>query len=285
MERKDWSAPGLDVTYTLSHFSERTTHRGRGRDDTVMLHFGLRGDYSVRYPQLRKSFDLIGGHHNVLYARRLEIEFINKTDLVETFGIRFAKAAFEDYVAGTDDMIDRFCARVRAGAPSLLFPRWGAMTPALEVAIRELVTGSYQGRMQQLFVRSSCLEILMLALDAALDGRPRRYARATRVRERLVAARDLINQRLADPPTLPELAKLVGTNEYTLKRGFKEMFGTTVFSYLTTQRLALARTYLLETDKTAAEIANELGYATPQHFHAAFKKHFQRTPNSMRKAP
>jgi len=69
------------------------------------------------------------------------------------------------------------------------------------------------------------------------------------------------------------------------KRGFKEMFGVTVYGYLTEQRLETARRALLDTDKTAAEVAFELGYATPQHFHNAFKKRFGVTPNSVRKAP
>jgi len=104
-------------------------------------------------------------------------------------------------------------------------------------------------------------------------------------RERLVAARDLINTRLTNPPSLSEVAKHVGLNEYKLKRGFKEMFGVTVYGYLTEQRLETARRALLDTDKTAAEVAFELGYATPQHFHNAFKKRFGVTPNSVRKAP
>src|SRR3569623_1290908 len=68
-------------------------------------------------------------------------------------------------------------------------------------------------------------------------------------------------------------------------RSFEEMFGATVYVYLTEQRLETARRALLDTDKTAAEVAFELGYATPQHFHSAFKKRFGVTPNSVRKAP
>jgi AraC-like DNA-binding protein len=40
---------------------------------------------------------------------------------------------------------------------------------------------------------------------------------------------------------------------------------------------------LLDTEQTAAEVAYALGYRTPQHFSAAFKKHFGVSPKSMRK--
>jgi AraC family transcriptional activator of pyochelin receptor len=47
----------------------------------------------------------------------------------------------------------------------------------------------------------------------------------------------------------------------------------------------LARQFLLDTEKTAAEISNELGYSTPQHFNNAFKKKFGITPFSVRNNP
>jgi AraC-like DNA-binding protein len=55
-----------------------------------------------------------------------------------------------------------------------------------------------------------------------------------------------------------------------------------VFGYLAEQRLQLAWQYLRDTQKTAAEISYELGYATPQHFNNAFKKKFGVTPYSAR---
>ncbi len=104
-------------------------------------------------------------------------------------------------------------------------------------------------------------------------------------KEKIIAVRDLINQRLDDPPNLSEIARSVGLNEYKLKRGFKEIFNTTVFGYLTEQRLLLAQQYLKDTQKTAAEISFELGYSTPQHFNNVFKKRFGLTPDSIRKNP
>jgi AraC-like DNA-binding protein len=63
------------------------------------------------------------------------------------------------------------------------------------------------------------------------------------------------------------------------------LFGTTVFGYLHGERMELAKRYLLDTDKTAREIAFELGFSSPQHFNTAFKKAFQITPKNIRKTP
>jgi AraC-like DNA-binding protein len=286
MTRVDWTAHGIRVTHTVTEFAESSLHRGQGTDDVVRLHVGLRGNYSVRYPQLDRGYDLVGGHHNIFYARDFELEFVNKTAVIETFGVQFPVPQFVAYVDGTNDVLSRFCERAVRGEASMLFEAWAGMTPALEHTIRQIVDCQYAGRLLDLFVLSKAIELLTLSIDAALDGRgAAQYPKTSADRDRIVEARDRVNERLTDPPSLAELARLVGLNEFKLKRGFKEMFGTTVFAYLTAERLELAKRALLDTEKTAAEIAFELGYATPQHFSAAFKKHFGVTPNSMRKTP
>ena len=100
----------------------------------------------------------------------------------------------------------------------------------------------------------------------------------------IIAARDFINTKITNPPNLSEVSKAVGLNEYKLKRGFKEMFNNTVFGYLTEQRLHLAHRTLLDTQKSAAEIATEFGYGTPQYFNNAFKKKFGETPLAIKKS-
>lgn len=51
---------------------------------------------------------------------------------------------------------------------------------------------------------------------------------------------------MAEPPSLLELSRLIGLNDYKLKTGFKEMYGTTVFGYLREQRLEKAYRLLME---------------------------------------
>jgi len=74
----------------------------------------------------------------------------------------------------------------------------------------------------------------------------------------------------------------VGINEYKLKKGFKETFGTTVFGYLSDTRLDIAKNELLANRKTAGELALELGYSSLQHFSGAFKKKFGASPSKLK---
>jgi AraC-like DNA-binding protein len=75
---------------------------------------------------------------------------------------------------------------------------------------------------------------------------------------------------------------MVGTNEYTLKNGFKALFGTTVFGYLFDYRMRLACQYLLDTEKTIQEIAGVVGYEYQSHFATAFKRRYGASPQAYR---
>ncbi|MEC5142918.1 helix-turn-helix domain-containing protein [Chitinophaga sp. 212800010-3] len=50
------------------------------------------------------------------------------------------------------------------------------------------------------------------------------------------------------------------------------------------KRFELARTYLLDREKTISEIAYMLGYSSIQHFSKAFRKKYGVAPGKLRKA-
>ncbi|MCH7515232.1 MAG: helix-turn-helix transcriptional regulator [Bacteroidetes bacterium] len=96
--------------------------------------------------------------------------------------------------------------------------------------------------------------------------------------EKIKAARDIVVGDLQQPPSIRDLARAVGTNEYKLKIGFKSMFGTSVYAYLSEYRMQRARQLLEKKGMNIKEIAHRIGYANPSHFIAAYKKKFGITP-------
>lgn len=83
-----------------------------------------------------------------------------------------------------------------------------------------------------------------------------------------------------DPPSLLALARQVGLNDFKLKRGFRQVFGTTAFGYLHDQRMERARQLLEERRFNVTEVACTVGYANPSHFAAAFKRKFGVNPGA-----
>lgn len=276
-------AHGLRLTHAVADYPDHGVHRGTSDDDVVRLHFSLRGQYRARYPSMGRRFERLGPHCSLFYARPFELEFTNQTPSIETFGVQFPIERFVRYTAGIDPRVARFCEQVAAGQSGFLLEPSAALTPALEPVIRCMLDARYQGALEDLYLLSRSLELLVQVLAGQ---RPATHAPiGKRERDRLFAARDFIDARLGDPPAVAHIARAVGLNDYKLKRGFKQLFGTSVFAYLTTQRLELARRMLLDTDTSAAEVALALGYASPQHFSQAFKKRYGVAPKSMRKSP
>lgn len=102
------------------------------------------------------------------------------------------------------------------------------------------------------------------------------------LRDKIHDAKDIILSRYHDMPSLHELALMVGTNECTLKKAFKQEFGTTVFQYLFDFRMNLAARYLLDTDWPVSEIGIRLGYDYQSHFCTAFKRKYGMAPMEFR---
>lgn len=90
-------------------------------------------------------------------------------------------------------------------------------------------------------------------------------------REKVVEARNIIQDNLDNPLTIKELSRRVAMNECYLKKGFKALVGKTIHEYTQSLRIAKAKE-MLQTGMTVSDVANELGYSSISHFSTAFKK-------------
>lgn len=137
----------------------------------------------------------------------------------------------------------------------------------------------HQGLVRQIFLESKAMELvaytLEQAFDTALPGSPIRADE----RDRIVAARDMLVSRLKFPPSLTDLARQTGMSHTRLTRGFKKVFGCTVFEYLRKERLAYARILLWENRLSITDAAFEAGFCSSSHFARAFRKQFGISPS------
>ncbi len=102
------------------------------------------------------------------------------------------------------------------------------------------------------------------------------------LRDKIHDAKDIILNHYQNMPSLHDLAKMVGTNECTLKKVFKQEFGTTVFQFLYDYRMNLAAHYLLDTSLSINTIGIKLGYDHQSHFCTAFKRKYGVSPMEFR---
>jgi AraC-like DNA-binding protein len=98
----------------------------------------------------------------------------------------------------------------------------------------------------------------------------------------LSAARQLLMRQFAPAPTLRKVARSVGLAEKALTRGFKAVYGETVFNFSLRCRMQYALT-LLQDRKWSVDRASEaVGYSHPTSFATAFRRHFGLRPIDMK---
>lgn len=92
----------------------------------------------------------------------------------------------------------------------------GEITPAMFRVLQQIFNPPFQGMMKRMYLESRVLELLALQLNQFLDreqsGRTVANLRAIDI-EKAYHARDILIRRVENPPSLMELAELIGLGE------------------------------------------------------------------------
>ena len=89
---------------------------------------------------------------------------------------------------------------------------------------------------------------------------------------------------VAENLTLEELAERCFVSVSTFKRRFRKRFSVPPHQWLVIRKLELAYRILLATDVAVTEVARLCGFTNSSHFIAAFKRRYNTTPASLRRA-
>ncbi len=151
------------------------------------------------------------------------------------------------------------------------------VTPAVQALAQQMLQCPFSGTARRLYLQAKVFELLAFQLDALQADQGEKApppALKPGTVDSIYQARAILMNQIENPPSVMELAQQVGLCDRTLRRGFRELFGTSVIGYLTQQRLNQAAKLLRQGDCTIAEVANSVGYTHLGHFAAAFRKQF-----------
>lgn len=149
---------------------------------------------------------------------------------------------------------------------------------SLQALGRQMLLCPLQGFLRSLYLQGKALELTAAVMTNVQQRSDAKLA--SRDVERLHHARDIVMQRLQEPPTLPELARLVGINVSKLTQGFRALFGCSVYDFVRDQRLELAYRLLSCGEISVAYAANVCGY-TDSHFTKVFRHRFGIPPSQL----
>lgn len=154
------------------------------------------------------------------------------------------------------------------------------MTPEMQGIVDSVFRNKYHGKTKMMFFRSQMTALLshffgqLASLNTKTIKNPQR--------EKLLRAKDILADRLDNPPTLTELSREIGLNTHALKKEFKAEFGVPVFKYLQNERLTKAHQLIRDEDATVQEAAWHVGYDSLGSFSNAFAKKFGYRPSQIK---
>ncbi|MGR3273701.1 helix-turn-helix transcriptional regulator [Acaryochloris marina NIES-2412] len=155
-------------------------------------------------------------------------------------------------------------------------------TTAAQVALQQILHCPYHGFTRRLYLESRVIELLAHLLQHLSPATASSSKLSPDDIERIYAASDILKHQLEHPPSLLQLAHQVGLNDYKLKLGFREVFGTTAFGYLWSVRMQEAALLFKRDGLGVTEVALTVGYASSTSFSAAFKRKFGTSPQQYR---
>lgn len=95
----------------------------------------------------------------------------------------------------------------------------------------------------------------------------------------------LVDERLAEPLRLDDLAREARLSPYHFARAFKSSTGLAPHEFVTMRRLERAKAMLLTTRRGVAEVAAAVGYVNVGHFRRLLRRHTGFTPADLRPQP
>jgi AraC family transcriptional regulator len=146
-----------------------------------------------------------------------------------------------------------------------------------KAVLENLFSHKYTDSLGNIFLNAQIQTLLLYSLDCLFGEKEEvfvcKFLANEGEGEKIIKAREILLQRIGDPITIKELSRKVATNECYLKKGFKEMFGTTIFDFYQGQRMEHAKYLLYDKGLSVTDVSALLGYSSISHFSTAFKKH------------
>lgn len=209
--------------------------------------------------------------------------FTNKRELIfeapaifENFRVILSPEHFKDLLAKYHGRFSEYAEKIDRGEYFDIFDTPLPLTPKIKMIIREIISHRISDPiLSKVYFDTKITELFGCQLEQFYSVRETNVSPELTENDKLKlsAAREILLQDLSAPaPSLSRLSRLAGLNEHKLKKGFKELFGKSVFAYLLHHRIERAIELMDNTELSLDNIAALIGYTENAHFSRAFKK-------------
>ena len=245
--------------------------------DFIQFHFCLKGSCDLVFNEGSYKLSLSKGKSLLLYnpQRTLPINLSNNTNStvitllisIKKFHLLFSDEASYITFLSKENILKKYYTEE-------------TISPSMSIVLTQLLNFSLNKSVKPLYFKAKTFEILSLYFNTSDEANLEQcpfLVSETNV-NKIKLAKDIIINRLSEPPSLIDLANEIGLSLKKLKEGFKQIYGDSVYSFLIDYKMELARTLLESGDYNVNEVGLKIGYSTSSHFIAAFKEKYGITP-------
>lgn len=249
--------------------------------ETVEMHFDLLGSSQASFVEPGTiAYEFGANSHNIIYVpgTRGNMLFTDKGSKILEINIR--PQVFLRYIPEqAQESFLLFVKRIRSQTHALISDHNMPITPDMHMIIQEIMDCQKAGMYKRMFLESKVIELLMLQMEQIAQHDCEVFCSLRKKDyEKIHYAKEIVLARMDNPCSLVDLAKLAGTNQFTLKKGFKELFGVSVFGMISDLKMEKAKQLLLDKEQSITEVSEAVGYKNATHFTTAFKRKFGVTP-------
>jgi AraC-like DNA-binding protein len=189
----------------------------------------------------------------------------------------------EQFVTSVADMPTQLQAYVSNPNGKLNYCQLPLTAQMFDIATK-LINNPFKGALALVYTEALTLELLCAAVGS-FDGLPALPNEEYTERELrcLQAARNTLMRELAPAPTIQKLARSVGVADTALTKGFKAVYGETIFDFSLRCRMQHALTLLRDQHWSVDRVSDAVGYSHSTSFATAFRRHFGVRPIDVRR--
>jgi AraC family transcriptional regulator, transcriptional activator of the genes for pyochelin and ferripyochelin receptors len=280
---QQYKGDGFTIWYSNYNILHPTELIGRGDVPVLELHMQFLNDFSTQWDGVGEKL-VRCYQYNLTYTPFV----FNRASFAggheyHTFDVHFT-LPFLEHWAPHFPVLHNFLDMVHKGQPTTIFEKDHYLSHSMIDIVQNVLLSPFTGHVLQYYIQSKVIELLLAALEQASNIHPLAPVKLSAYDiDRLHEAKDLLLKDFDNPLSIMQLARILGINDNKLKKGFKHLFGQTIFSYVQTERMTQARKAILETDSPIEHIAYLAGYGHVSNFKKAFQKHFGYSASYLRR--
>ncbi len=186
----------------------------------VELHFSIKGDTIMENFFTNKKIAIKTNQHTIIYTPYFDgIAQFTSNEPHLFFEIHFQRDKFFDLTSESNALLKRFGDSIMNNKPVEISQENLPISLAMHNCISEIMNCSFTGGLKLLFLQSKCIELLALQAQAyvlADKKEDRSILKSGYDKDRIYYAREYLLNNANQPPSLTELTKIVGINEFKL---------------------------------------------------------------------